>query len=89
MAALRSTLIWLSFSIAAWSKVCTVLPQGNGNDSSPAILQAFQECASDSTIIFQGGIDYVVYNPVAANLSNVTIQVDGNIHLSQNITHMQ
>jgi len=72
------------------AKSCTVQSSSGKSDDSPAIAKALAECAKDSVITFSEGIDYNVFNPVkASNLSNVTIQMQGNLHLSQNITHMQ
>lgn len=72
------------------AKECTVQSSNGQSDDSPAIARALAECAEDSVITFSEGIDYNVFNPVnASNLSNVTINMQGNLHLSQNITHMQ
>jgi hypothetical protein len=73
---------------------CTVASQfksSNGKaDDSPAIAAAFAKCAQDSTIVFSEGVDYNVLQPIAAtNLSNVTIQMQGNLHLPTNITAVQ
>jgi hypothetical protein len=46
--------------------------------------------SSDSVIIFSEGVDYNILTPiVATNLSNVAIQVQGNLHLPQNVTYIQ
>lgn len=75
---------------AVGAKTCTVQSSNGQSDDSPAIVKALAECAEDSVITFSEGIDYNVFNPVnASNLSNVTINMQGNLHLSQNITHMQ
>jgi hypothetical protein len=59
-------------------------------DDSPAIAAAFAECSSDATIVFTPGLNYSVLTPiVATNLSNVVIQVSGNLLLPQNITAIQ
>ena len=76
------------------SQTCTVTSQhasSNGTaDDSPAIASAFAECANGGTVVFEEGVDYNVFTPVSAtNLSGVTIQVYGNLHLPQNVTAMQ
>ena len=76
------------------SQTCTVTSryaESNGTiDDSPAIASAFAECASGGTIVFSEGVDYNVFLPVSAtNLSDVTIQMLGNLHLPQNVTAMQ
>lgn len=80
----------LAVTGAVEAKTCTVQSSNGQSDDSPAIAKALVECAEDSVIIFSEGIDYNVFNPVnASDLSNVTINMQGNLHLSQNITHMQ
>ncbi|KAJ5917751.1 exopolygalacturonase C [Penicillium verhagenii] len=68
-----------------------VIPSSNGTaNDSPAVLQAFAKCSSDSVIVFQEGVDYNIFTPIAAtNLSNVEIQMKGNLHLPQNISTVQ
>ena len=59
-------------------------------DDSPAIASAFAECSRDAVVIFSEGVDYNVFTPInATNLSNVGIQMQGNLHLPQNITYIQ
>jgi len=75
-------------------QTCTIASQyaaSNGTaDDSPAIASAFAQCADGGTILFSEGVDYNVFSPVSAtNLSNVKIQVYGNLHLPQNVTAMQ
>ena len=63
---------------------------GGTADDSPAIAVAFAQCAQDSTIVFSEGVDYNVLAPISAkNLSNVTIQMQGTLHLPKNITAVQ
>ncbi|KAF2767678.1 pectin lyase-like protein [Teratosphaeria nubilosa] len=60
------------------------------SDDSPAIAAAFTKCARNATITFVEGTDYNVFTPIkATNLSNVRIEVFGNLHLPQNITYIQ
>ena len=68
-----------------------IIPSSNGTtDDSPAVAQAFCQCASNSVIEFQRGVDYYANTPISAtNLSNVEIRMNGNIHLPRNITAVQ
>lgn len=75
-------------------KTCVVrsgYDSSNGTaDDSPAIAAAFAKCASDSVITFSEGVEYNVFTPiVATNLSNVEIQMEGNLNLPQNISYIQ
>src|ERR1700742_2268955 len=98
---MRSTLLLTCFaslatslSIRQSSNTCTIPSKfkssGGKADDSPAIAAAFAQCAEDSTIVFSEGVDYNVLQPIAAtNLSNVTIQMQGTLHLPQNVTAIQ
>lgn len=69
---------------------CIVRHLGGDADDAPVVTQALAECAQDSTITFSEGVDYNIFSPIAAsNLSNVTINMLGNLHMPQNITHVQ
>lgn len=69
---------------------CTVSSSNGTADDTPAALKAFAECATDSIIVFDKGVDYNIFTPISAtNLSNVEIQVNGNLHLPQNIAEVQ
>ncbi|KAI9687129.1 MAG: hypothetical protein M1822_002540 [Bathelium mastoideum] len=83
-----------SVSGLARSKTCTISSEyeaSNGTaDDSPAIAAAFVECSQNAVITFSAGLDYNVFTPIkATNLSNVAINVQGNLHLPQNITAIQ
>jgi hypothetical protein len=76
------------------ANTCTILSKykssGGKADDSPAIVSAFAKCSQDATIVFSEGVDYNVLQPlVANNLSNVAIQMQGNLHLPRNITAIQ
>lgn len=59
-------------------------------DDSPAVARAFAQCSSDSVIVFQDGVDYNILQPISAtNLSNVQNQINGNLHLPQDIAKTQ
>ncbi|KAK4938273.1 hypothetical protein LTR10_021252 [Elasticomyces elasticus] len=68
----------------------TYKSSGGTADDSPAIASAFAKCSQDATIVFSEGADYNVLQPIhATNLSNVVIQMQGTLHLPQNITAIQ
>lgn len=76
------------------SSLCTVPSKykssGGEADDSPAISAAFAKCSQDATVIFSEGVDYNVLQPISAtNLSNVTIQMLGTLHLPKNVTAIQ
>lgn len=76
------------------TKTCVVpssYESSNGvADDSPAFASALAKCSSDSVITFNEGVEYNIFTPiVATNLSNVEIQVEGNLNLPQNISYIQ
>ncbi len=76
------------------NQTCVVPSQyltSNGTaDDTPAIASALAKCSKNAVITFSEGVDYNVFNPISAtNLSNVEIQIKGNLHLPQNITAVQ
>jgi hypothetical protein len=79
---------------SAQPQICTIPSKykssGGTADDSPAVTRAFAKCVKDATIVFEEGVDYNVLKPVSAtNLSNVTIQMLGTLHLPTNITAVQ
>ena len=54
----------LSSLLTVHAAECTVAHSDDGSDDSPMILQAFQECAIDSTITFQRA-NYSAHTPVS------------------------
>ena len=64
MSLLLSLLALLFATSPSFAKTCTV-SHGNGNtDDSPAIMKAFQDCKSDSTIVFSSGVKYNAWSPM-------------------------
>ena len=55
---------------------CTVTPLGSGDDT-PQIKKAFQQCATDSRIIFQEGTYNIRQVMEFTNLQNVSIDIFG------------
>lgn len=92
MVTLRTASLALLASVA--SAACRqrcVVPSTNGTASdSPAIQDVFDRCSKDSTILFEKGVDYNVFEPIdAQKLDNVIISVQGNLHLPQDIPTVQ
>lgn len=81
------------FSSAVCAKNCIVPTASNSSSTvsdSKLIEATFAQCSQDSTIIFQKGINYNVFEPISAtNLSNVIISVQGNLNLPQDIPAVQ
>ncbi|KAE8382845.1 putative exopolygalacturonase C [Aspergillus bertholletiae] len=66
---------------------CVVRSSNGTADDSPEVSRVFARCATNSVIVFQEGVDYNIFHPIkATNLSNVEIQMHGNLHLPQNIS---
>ncbi|TFK37604.1 pectin lyase fold/virulence factor [Crucibulum laeve] len=58
-------------------------------DDSSSILKAFKDCAQDSTITFAQA-NYSAYTPITlAGLKNVTVLLNGNLNLPNNISRIQ
>ncbi len=90
-AELLRRLVLLSLATVTWCQKTCVVPSANGTSSdSPAIAKAFSDCASNATIVFEHGVEYNVFEPLnATQLSGVTISLQGNLNLPQNITYIQ
>lgn len=78
----------------SYSKTCVIPSKYSSSkgsaDDSAAIASAFAECSENAVITFSEGVDYNVYQPISAkNLSNVEIQIYGNLHLPQDISAVQ
>jgi hypothetical protein len=91
---LSSPVISLGIRQSDQPKTCTVPSKfqssGGKADDSPAVAAAFAQCSRDSTVVFAESVDYNILQPiVATNLSNVTIEMRGTLHLPQNITAVQ
>lgn len=75
-------------------KICHVQSEYTSSDGiaddSPAIATAFAECGVNGVVAFAEGVNYNVLTPiVATNLSDVTIQMYGNLLLPRNLTYVQ
>ncbi|KAK0463055.1 pectin lyase fold/virulence factor [Desarmillaria tabescens] len=68
---------------------CTVERSDNGMDDSAFILKAFADCAEDSVITFTEA-NYSAYTPMSfTDLRNVTVHLNGNLNLPNNISQVQ
>ncbi|PPQ63463.1 hypothetical protein CVT24_004995 [Panaeolus cyanescens] len=76
--------------IAVKAGECTVPASGDGiTDDSPAILKAFTDCQKDSIITFTAA-NYSAFTPISlTDLSNVTVRLNGNLLLPNNMTRVQ
>lgn len=81
----------LSSNVTTTCVVPSKYESSNGVASdADAIAAAFAECSENAIIEFSEGVDYNVFEPVAAtNLSNVVISLKGNWNLPQNISYVQ
>ncbi|OGM43938.1 exopolygalacturonase C [Aspergillus bombycis] len=76
-----------SSSPDARGRRCVVRSSNGTADDSHEVSRVFAQCATNSVIVFQEGVDYNIFQPIkATNLSNVEIQMHGNLHLPQNIS---
>jgi hypothetical protein len=94
LCSLAVSLVSASPSSTPRSKRCTITSKyssSNGTaDDSPAVASAFAKCSTNSVIVFSEGVNYNIFKPISAkNLSNVAIEVQGNLRLPQNITYIQ
>ncbi|OCL09929.1 glycoside hydrolase family 28 protein [Glonium stellatum] len=75
-------------------KICVIpskykLSNGTADDSA-TVASAFAKCSANAIIKFSEGVDYNIFNPISAtNLSNVGIQMQGNLHLPRDIATIQ
>lgn len=58
-------------------RVCTVFARGEEQNDVPNILQAFEKCGQDSTVIFPEDQTYWIGEKLHATLHNVDIQWKG------------
>ncbi|KIM29881.1 glycoside hydrolase family 28 protein [Serendipita vermifera MAFF 305830] len=71
------------------TKKCKVPHTANADDA-PAIVQVFKDCNVNSEITFQKNVAYNAWSPMKwDNLTNVVINIEGSIHLPNNITAVQ
>ncbi|QDS71687.1 hypothetical protein FKW77_008185 [Venturia effusa] len=72
------------------SKTCNVPPASGTADSTPAILDTFKNCSSDSVVVFKEGADYNIFTPLTfPTLKNVEIRMGGILHFPKDIPTVQ
>ncbi|KAJ3378281.1 hypothetical protein HDU84_007699 [Entophlyctis sp. JEL0112] len=73
------------------SQTCIVdKAAGIDADDTPNIVKAFDACKANATVIFSEGVTYNTYTPFqVTGLSNVKIEINGNIQLSSNLTYVE
>jgi len=67
-------------------RTCTIKP-GVGTDDSKAILQVFEECKSNSKIVFQNGTYNIGSVMVTTGLQNVQVEMPAYLLWSTNISY--
>ncbi|KAG7087713.1 hypothetical protein E1B28_013660 [Marasmius oreades] len=89
LAALTTIVVFFLSTFAVHAAECVVDANNNGADDSEHILQAFDSCKENSVIRFQQ-TNYSAHTPVSlTGLKNVTIHLDGNLNLPNNISQVQ
>lgn len=72
--------VWMGLRVSAEvvmeGSVCTVTPLGSGDDT-PQIKKAFQQCATNSQIIFKEGTYNIRQVMEITNLKNVSVDIFG------------
>ncbi|KAF8752871.1 glycosyl hydrolase 28 family [Rhizoctonia solani] len=75
---------------AGSSKKTCVVKHTKNSDDTPAILDAFSKCQKDGNVVFSKGVTYNAWTPFAVyNLSNVIVNIDGNIDLPKQVSVVQ
>ncbi|KZO94068.1 glycoside hydrolase family 28 protein [Calocera viscosa TUFC12733] len=75
----------LGASLAA-AKTCTVPISPPTVDSTANVLAAARSCSENATIVFSPNATYLLEHPVQLNLTNVIVELNGNLSLPENIT---
>ncbi|KAG8987948.1 hypothetical protein FRB90_003049 [Tulasnella sp. 427] len=69
----------------ATRKTCHVQALGSGQDDSPNIISAFNQCQNNSLIVLDG--NYTVGKLLVTNFNNVEIQLTGSLQYTNNISY--
>ncbi|KAI5452104.1 hypothetical protein NCC49_001043 [Naganishia albida] len=69
-----------------WNGGCTVHPLGGAQDDGPGLLIAFEKCRSNSIINLPGPL-YTVEKVLNTTLFNTTINLDGVVQFTPNISY--
>ncbi|KAK7736553.1 hypothetical protein SLS53_006985 [Cytospora paraplurivora] len=69
-----------------WNNTCIIPALNNGDDDSPAIRQAFQDCGKNGNIVFQENTTYNIQTTLQLhNLSNVQVDLRGTLLFSTDV----
>jgi Glycosyl hydrolases family 28 len=71
------------------TRTCIVEHVNVNSDDSPAFESALERCSSNAIVQFSAGVNYNIWTPIKAKLSNVEIRVDGNLSLPKRIDEVQ
>ena len=61
------------------STLCTITPDSSRGDDSGAIVETFERCSRDSTIVFTEGTFHIERVMVTTGLHNVRIDMKGTL----------
>ncbi|TFY76560.1 hypothetical protein EWM64_g7452 [Hericium alpestre] len=91
---ISTALLLLAQLAAAWpgtvhkhGNVCTVIPSVDGSDDSQAIVSAFKQCRTDSTVRFENKTYHVDRVMQTTGLRNVTVDLKGTLLWSTDIPY--
>lgn len=72
-----------------WDNTCIITALNNGEDDSPAIRQAFQDCGKNGNIVFQENTTYNIQTTLQLhNLSNVQVDLRGTLLVCETILNL-
>lgn len=75
-------------SSASSTCTCTLLPQGHGQDDSPAIASILSICGQNgSTVCFPAPYVYNIGSALETYVDNATVLIEGTFQFSPNITY--
>jgi galacturan 1,4-alpha-galacturonidase len=64
--------------------VCTITPDPDGTDDSNAIISAFQQCRTNSRVVFQQNMTYHIEKEMlTTGLDNVVVEQRGYLLVSR------
>ncbi|PWN87866.1 putative exopolygalacturonase precursor [Acaromyces ingoldii] len=79
LAAVLLALLWaVAGRVDQHGSLCRVLPEGDGQDDSPSIIEAFDKCGQDGSIAFESGAPFSVQQVMnTTNLTNCDVDFSG------------
>ncbi|KAG6919078.1 hypothetical protein DXG01_009331 [Tephrocybe rancida] len=76
------------YLVAAWSTF--VVPHADGQDDMPGLVAAIGNYSTNSTVLFQQGVNYNIFSPIKfPALNNVEIRIEGNLSYPTDIPAIQ